>query len=220
MAGSKRRWVGWLAGAGFAVCAVVILHLARQSDALAGRYETLRERLQWPHPGYAVPTFTATTLDGEPLTVGTAARGERQLLLVFDTECGYCRASLPAWKRIVEKVGARSFRVRVIGISLDSADKARPYRDRHSLPFPIVTFPEPKLAELYRAQRFPLIVLLDAEGRTLYSRLGLLESETAVDSVLEATEAKSQTTERDDRIDTQTSTRSSSRFWHLSLEEG
>ncbi len=164
----------------------LVLALADQNRELSSRYESLRERTQWPHAGYAVPTFRATTLAGDTLTLGESAPGQRQLLFVFDTECPYCLATLPAWKRIASALNDADPDVQVVGVSLDSADLARSYQEEHDLPFPVITFPSRKLQQLYRAGRIPLIVLLDAEGRTLYSRLGQLDVGPAVDSVLAA----------------------------------
>ncbi len=164
----------------------LVLALADQNRELSSRYDSLRERTQWPHAGYAVPTFRATTLAGETLTLGETGSGQKQLLFVFDTECPYCLATLPAWNRIASSLEGSDAGVQVVGVSLDSADVTRTYVEEHSLAFPVTMFPSRKLQQLYRAGRIPLVVLLDAEGRTLYSRLGQLIDGPAVDSVLAA----------------------------------
>lgn len=75
------------------------------------------------------------------------------------------------------------------GIALDPDGPLDAYRREHHLAFPIVTFPAEKLRRLYRARSVPLVVLLDSTGRVLYSRLGALEDEAAIDSVLDALKA-------------------------------
>lgn len=164
----------------------LIVQLSRQGSALAARYEVLREPLQWPHPGYSVPTFETRTLDGDPVRVGETTGEERQLVFVFRTTCPYCRASLKAWKGIASAVEAQRAKVRVLGIGLDEDEALRAYREEHGLGFAVLRFPSEKLVRLYRARSVPLVVVLDSAGQVSYSRVGVLESEAAVDSVLAA----------------------------------
>jgi peroxiredoxin len=181
-----RKWERALLYVGLAVGGLLFVHLSRQFEALSSNYTQLRERLQWPHAGYSVPTFTAETLDGDPVTVGKTEEGRRQLLLVFDTECRFCRASLPAWREITAVARLEAADVDVLGVAVDEDGPVGEYRAEHRLEFPVLTFPEPKLQRLYRARNVPLIALLDSEGRVLYSRPGALEDPAAIDSVMAA----------------------------------
>jgi peroxiredoxin len=72
----------------------------------------------------------------------------------------------------------------VFGVSLDSLRQTRLYAERHRLTFPVLLFPESKLAFIYRTQRVPATMVLDSAGRVLYSRVGLFEGRSARDSVL------------------------------------
>ncbi|MGH7540460.1 MAG: peroxiredoxin family protein [Gemmatimonadota bacterium] len=74
----------------------------------------------------------------------------------------------------------------MLGLSLDPPDSTRAYVLEHALDFPVTTFPSPKLVQLYRADRIPLVILLDSGGTVLYSRLGAIETAAAIDSVLRA----------------------------------
>lgn len=76
--------------------------------------------------------------------------------------------------------------VQLLGVVLDPEGPVAAYRRAHGLQFPVLSFPEAKLQRLYRARSVPLIVLLDREGRVLYSRVGALEEPAAIDSVLAA----------------------------------
>ena len=169
----------------FAALGLVVL-LARQNGALAERATRLERRAFEPYPGMWVPTVTATTLDGAPLVVGERTDGARQLLFVFSTTCPYCEASLPAWREIATAAAAPPEpRTVVTGIVVDSGD-ADAYRRAHGFGFPVARFPSAKARSMYRMRSVPLVLLLDAEGRVLYSRTGVLRDRTATDSVLAA----------------------------------
>ncbi|MEE8191963.1 MAG: TlpA disulfide reductase family protein, partial [Gemmatimonadales bacterium] len=85
-----------------------------------------------------------------------------QVLLIFNTTCSFCRASLPAWENLSDRfasVGEPG--VRVYGISLASEEETRWYVAEHGLTFPVLRFPEQKLRFLYRASGVPQVIVLD-----------------------------------------------------------
>ena len=176
--------------AGLVAAGVLILRIIGQYDDLAGQHSDLLDRLRIPQPGYSVPTFANQTIDGAPVTVGER-EGGRQLVFFFTTTCEFCLASLPAWREINDATKRDYAHVEVVGVVLDADGPVEAYRDGHNLTFPITTFPQDKLARLYRATSVPLITLLDETGRVLYSRLGALEARSAIDSVLTAVGAPS-----------------------------
>lgn len=178
-------WERRLLYAAVMAAALAMIVLVRQYDDLRQRHRALTQRLQWPHAGYSVPTFHAVTIDGDSVTVGRANDG-RQLLIVFTTECPYCRASVGAWRRIIDAASREVPRIATLGITLDDGGSVPEYRREHDLRMPVLVFPDEKLRRLYRARSVPLLVLLDPTGRVLYSRLGALEDEAAIDSVLDA----------------------------------
>ena len=125
------------------------------------------------------------TVAGDTVKVGSAADGGRQVLFFLTTTCPYCVQSLQGWRQLAG--AAQSLNgVAVFGVSLDSLRQTRLYAERHKLAFPVLLFPEPKLAFIYRAQRVPVTMVLDSVGRILYSRVGLFEGLSASDSVLSA----------------------------------
>lgn len=170
---------------GLSVAAVLVVVLSLRVRDLNDRNARLQERAVFPYAGMYVPTFRAATLTGEPVTVGEAEGEGRQVLFFFTTTCPYCRSSLPAWKEITAKLDTvRSLPVSVYGVSLDPADVTRRYAEEHRLPFPVLRFPEEKLASIYRVRAVPVTAVLDAEGRMIHSRVGELRDRAAIDSVL------------------------------------
>ncbi|HEX2095480.1 MAG TPA: TlpA disulfide reductase family protein [Longimicrobiaceae bacterium] len=170
---------------GLTVAAALVVVLSLKVRDLNERYSQVFERATRPYPGMFVPTFQATTLTGEPVTVGRSEGEGRQVLFFFTTTCPYCKSSLPAWREITARLDTvRSLPVRVYGVSLDSTAVTRRYVQENRLPFPVLELPERKLAAIYRAQAVPLTVVLDAEGRMIHSRLGEITERAAIDSVL------------------------------------
>lgn len=177
----------WLAYAALVIAAALVVVLGKQKRDLISQVETLRQAIREPRPGMFMPTFTTSTLDGRPVTIGSLPAEGRQVLFVYTTTCPYCLATLPAWKRIAATVDTiRRPRAEVYGVSLDSVEVTRQYSERHALPYPTIRFPEDKLVAIYRAGAVPLTLVLDEQGRTIYSRLGELKGEAAIDSVISA----------------------------------
>ncbi|HEV2146308.1 MAG TPA: TlpA disulfide reductase family protein [Longimicrobiaceae bacterium] len=170
-----------------AVAAALVVVLSLKVRDQNDRYARLYQRATQPYAGMFVPTFQASTLDGAPVTVGESPASGRQVLFVFTTTCPYCMTTLPAWREITAALDTvRSVPVQVYGIALDSVDATRRYLAENRLSFPVVRFPEDKLASLYRAQSVPLTVVLDERGRVIHSRLGEMKERAAIDSVLAA----------------------------------
>ena len=74
----------------------------------------------------------------------------------------------------------------VYGISLDPEAETRRYVLDHGLAFPVLCFPDPRLAKLYRAEGVPLTVVLDDQGEMVHVRLGALRDRGSIDSVVAA----------------------------------
>ena len=187
-----RRLSAWTVGVYVAlVLAVgVVVLLARSHRQLEARYQRLAERSAWLHPGSYVPVAPVTTIGGDTLTLGAPPAGARQVLLVFTTTCPYCRASLPAWRSLAARADSVSrlggVAPHVVGLSLDSLPATTHYVDEHGLRFPVTQFPTRRDQALYRARSVPLILVIDEENRVAYSRMGVLTSPAALDSVWRA----------------------------------
>ena len=169
-----------------ALVALVVV-LAVQKRSLMVQYMELLQRDRLPYEGLWVPTFEATTLDDEPVVIGKAEEGTRQVLFIFDTTCPFCRTSLPAWENLSDRLASVGEPgVHVYGISLSPEAETRQYVDEHGLTFPVLRFPDDKLRSLYRANGVPQVIVLDHEGRVIHTRPGELEEGAVLDSVFAA----------------------------------
>lgn len=157
--------------------------LAWKHRELLREYSQLADRASTPNVGMSVPTFRAGLLAGDSMDVGRTT-GAPQLVMVFDTNCPYCRATIPTWKELSSR--AHSAGAGAVSISLDSAQATARYAKEHALTYPVAFFPESKLVALYRSRRIPVTMVLDSTGKALFAHLGPLTSPALIDSVTRA----------------------------------
>lgn len=151
--------------------------------------DTVWRYVDFPHVGMVVPPFDAVTLAGDSVTVGHLRRGARQVLFVFNTRCGNCLVTLPAWQRMAEALRPHADSVEVYGLSLDPVSETRAYIEEHGLAFPVVPFLDQRMQELYRIQGVPITLVADEIGAVKYARIGSIFGEVeaaATDSVVNA----------------------------------
>ena len=164
-----------------AVTLVAILGI--QNRSLKRRYGRLLERSAAPYRGLAVPAFDAVTPVGDTVTIGSAKDGEKQLLFFFSSTCPMSRNTLPAWNEIASEAEKRD-PVSVYGIQLDTMNLELQDAGFDHLNFPVLRFPDSRLQQCYGVRGVPVTVLLNYDGRVLYSKLGEIAERPIIDSVL------------------------------------
>ena len=187
----KDRLVRALPYIALAAAALLVVVLGQQKRELITQVEKaqldLRRATTEPLRGMYMPAFQASTLEGGSATIGELPAEGRQVLLMYTTTCPFCLSSIPAWKQVTAAVDTMTgTRATVYGVSLDSVDVTRQYIVKHGLPYQTVRFPNGKVAGMYRAGTVPVTLVLDEQGRTIYSRTGELKAQAAIDSVIAA----------------------------------
>jgi peroxiredoxin len=188
----KDRLLKALPYVALAAAAVLVVVLGQQKRDLIEQVQTtqlqLRKASTEPMRGQFMPAFTARTVEGDTTaTIGELPAEGRQVLLMYTTTCPFCLSSIPAWKQITAAVDTMGgIPAAVYGVSLDSVDVTRQYITRHGLTYPTVRFPTEKVAAMYRSGTVPVTLVLDENGRTIYSRTGELKDKAAIDSVIAA----------------------------------
>ena len=179
------QWFPWAAAVLLAALLVTVSLQKRDINRFVAEH---RRADQVAQPGDYVPTFAGVGTNGETITVGrTNSEDARQVVFLLTAECQFCRRTLPSWTAIAEALAtSRSPAVQVIALTTDSLPVARAFADSLELRFPLVPFPERKLVALTRARIVPQTLVLNSEGRVLYSRRGELNTRAAVDSVVAA----------------------------------
>jgi peroxiredoxin len=195
-----------------AVSAALVLVLAWKNRQLRELNLALERMAREPFPGFIVPTVRAPLLTGDSVTLGEIReRGGRQVLLAFTTSCPFCLASLPAWQTIAAVAQGATNPTSVYGVSLDPLDSTRAYVNRHGMTYPVVLLSS-KDPMLFRVTKVPSIVVLDEYGRTLYARVGALQTREATDSVIAAVTAGRIRSKPEAELTTTSPDRSRSRF--------
>ena len=168
-----------------AVASSLVLVLALQKRDLLTRIETLTERIRDPYVGMYVPSVTLPSVTGDSVLLGGPSVGHVQILFVFTTTCQCCKASLPAWKRIASELTAME-QVEVVWVSLDSVEATRRYLAENGIELPVVSLTDQRLRALYRAGVTPQTLIVDAEGRVSFTRIGAVTETGAIDSIIAA----------------------------------
>jgi hypothetical protein len=153
-----------------------------QVRALRGEVAAERRRSVLTSAGQVVPPVWARTLSGDSVLLGEGPEGTRQVLFVFNTTCAICLATLPAWKRVQDKLASVPG-VSLVGWSQDAESLTREYLSEHGVTFPTVVGVGHKYLTLYRVRGVPSTLVIDETGNVLYGRAGRL-SPAAEDSIV------------------------------------
>ena len=95
----------------------LVILLGREVRSLRADARRESERAQYMVEGTYVPRLELAALDGRRVVIGDPSTGSREVLFVYDTSCGFCRATLPAWNDIAKE--AANHGLSVYGLSLN-----------------------------------------------------------------------------------------------------
>ena len=126
-----------------------------------------------PAVGSAAPDFSAKTVDGETISLGSL-RGKPVWLTFGASWCADCRAEAPDLQATYAAFRNRGLQVVGVFVREDAAAVAG-YADRAGLTFPLVADPVTRIASRYRARGIPTHFFIDADGVVRGIRLGGLE---------------------------------------------
>lgn len=174
---ASRPWSRVLLTAGLLAATTLVILLGREVRSLRADARLESERAQYMVEGRYVPRLELSALDGQRVAIGDPSPGSREVLFVYDTSCGFCRASLPAWNDIAEEAASHGFSV--YGLSLNEPEGAAKYSAEHDLRFLTLLLDSDRSKALLRAQAVPQTIVVDPNGLVP----GVL-SEAATDSIL------------------------------------
>jgi len=175
-----------------AVGSGLIVVLARQNGDLRAEAALQRRRAIYPRAGQYVPSHRVATMGGDSVTLGAGPRGEKQILLFFESKCGFCKADAPTWNDVALRIARTPYdSIRVFGVSVDTSNLAASrYAVDHAFAFPVVRLASTRWISLFRAPAVPTIMLIDSDGKILFARSGELGKRAGVDSLLALIAAK------------------------------
>ncbi|MEP6507759.1 MAG: redoxin domain-containing protein [Gemmatimonadales bacterium] len=169
-----------------AISCVAIALLTRHTHELRVSFLDHRRRETEATRGDYLPTFVARTTTGDSVVIGKLDDSTaRQVVFIMTSTCPYCRKTIPSWRRIASRLsGSPTHNIAVLALTPDSARNAKWFGDFEKFAFPLVIFPDRKLVALSRATVVPQTLVLNSDGRVLYSKTGEITSKLMEDSVV------------------------------------
>lgn len=140
----------------------------------------------------AMPEFTLTTLDGQPIDL-EAYRGRPIFLNFWGTWCPPCVAELPELQAFAEAQGEAGALV-VASNNSESAEKIYAYFEENDLALPDILFvldPEHVMYRWFGVFQMPTTYLIDGDGVVRDVKYGAFEDTGALQEYLEKLAASS-----------------------------
>jgi peroxiredoxin len=177
----SRSWFRIASRAGLLAATVLVTLLGQEVRSLRSDARLASQRQHYMHAGMYVPRLELTAPNGQRAIVGDPPARTREILFVFDTSCGFCRANVRPWNDIAEEAAERRFAA--YGLSLDDANATAKYSADHSLRFPTLLLEGERAKALLRAKAVPQTIVVEPNGFVVLARPGVL-SRAATDSIL------------------------------------
>ena len=161
------------------VAALVVVGGVWVVNALRGKDGTSSVELAFDakpvEVGQVAPSFTATTVDGQQVSLADL-RGRPVWLVFGQTTCAYCQSEAPGIQALHE---ARDDVVIVaVYVGEDQSTVSR-YAQQNGLTYLQVADPDTRLGSTYRATALPRHVLVDADGTVRRIDVGAVSQTTA-----------------------------------------
>ncbi|MCB1955294.1 MAG: TlpA family protein disulfide reductase [Rhodocyclaceae bacterium] len=100
-------------------------------------------------------------------------RGKPVIVNVWASYCGPCLAEMGSLERLSKRLGDQ---VRIIGVSIDDyPERAKAFLEKAGTSFPHFIDEKLTIENMLGANRIPLTVLIDADGRVLHKVYGARE---------------------------------------------
>lgn len=167
MRGISRQW--WIVGG------VVVLLLS-----LVAAGWMVRDRYLPVEVGTRAPDFTATDLEGQPVSLADL-RGDVVLLNIWATWCAPCREEMPSMQRLHDRFAADGLRVVAVSVDTDTGGRFAPvsgagdvqgFVQQHGLSFDIWLDPAGTIQRTYRTTGVPETFVVDRNGAIVKKVIG------------------------------------------------
>lgn len=132
-------------------------------------------------------SYTLTDLDGQQQSLGKW-QGKVLLVNYWATWCPPCIEEIPLFVELKEQYAAAG--LEIIGISIDEDDKARGFREKMNINYPLLSGQSNGMTMMSsmgnRGGGLPFSVLFDRAGNILYRKTGAFSHEELVELVKNA----------------------------------
>ncbi|CAG0992399.1 Thiol-disulfide oxidoreductase ResA [Anaerolineales bacterium] len=113
--------------------------------------------------GASAPDFKLTNVATDKKVKLSDYEGKAVLIFFWATWCQYCEMEMPEVQKIYQAYRDQGFVVLAIDVG-ETAGKARKYRDKHSLTFPILNDDGSDVSSKYRVSAFPTHFFVTPSG--------------------------------------------------------
>jgi cytochrome c biogenesis protein CcmG, thiol:disulfide interchange protein DsbE len=113
--------------------------------------------------GASAPDFKLTNVNTDKKVRLSDYEGKAVLIFFWATWCQYCEMEMPEVQKVYQAYKNQGFVVLAIDVG-ESAGKARKYRDKHSLTFPILNDDGSDVSSKYRVTGFPTHFFINPSG--------------------------------------------------------
>ena len=126
-------------------------------------------------PGALAPSFSATTLDGQPIRLADYT-GRPVVLNFWGSWCTPRRGEQPGLEKLWQEF--RGAGVQFLGVNIrDSRGSARAFQEEFKVSYPSIFDRPAELAARYQVAYPPSTVLIDAQGRLVFRAAGALRED-------------------------------------------
>jgi peroxiredoxin len=133
------------------------------------------------------PAVSFTTLDGERITM-QELRGRPVLVNFWSTTCVTCIQEMPHLEELHEALGPKGLKVIGVAMSFDPPEQVAAFQERRQLPYTIaLDFDSTVAASFGNVSLTPTSFLISPQGRIVYHKIGLLDTEKVARSIDEMT---------------------------------
>jgi peroxiredoxin len=113
--------------------------------------------------GASAPEFKLTNVNTDKKVKLSDYEGKAVLIFFWATWCKYCEMEMPEVQKVYQAYRDQGFVVLAVDVG-ESAGKARKYRDKHSLTFPVLNDDGSDVSSKYRVTGFPTHFFVNPSG--------------------------------------------------------